>query len=237
LESLTQIRPVKIDLTERWASQGDSIVDVPLLAWGEETRDYLVTLSFEPGTLPYEKVRAARVDMVAEQPGEPVLCAKPAAITVRRLRYQDPGPADVSVTQAKDLAELTEAIKAGIDAYQNGSRDIATLEFTKAVAIAKRLGAMSHLDRLKKLVTWDEFGEVRLRDHIAREDLLVTASHAGDHEDVRRLSPPKQPGEPDPDGLGSKPSLVRRTCPRGHETVATQVRFCEEPGCDHEFMD
>lgn len=245
VESIRQIRPVQNDFTDRWTPQDGRLVDLPLLAWGEESRDYLVMLSVDPGKLPYEKVRAARVDMVAGQPGKPVLCAEPAAITVRRLRYRDAGPADVSFTQAQDLAELTEAIRAGIDAYERGDRDIAERELTKAYAIARRLGAMSHLERLKKLVSIDEFGEVRLRDRIAVEDLLMTASHAGDHEDVRRPGQPGQPGRPgqpgqptqlDPDGLGPKPPLTRRICPQGHETVGMVVRFCEEPGCEHEFM-
>jgi Ca-activated chloride channel family protein len=231
LESITQIRPVENDLTDRRVPQDGGIVEVPLLAWGEEVRDYLVMMSVDPATLPHEKVRAARVDIVAGQPGNAVFCAEPAAITVLRLRYRDAGPANVSFTQARDLAELTETIRSGIDAYQRGGRDIAEREFTKAVAIARRLGATSHLKRLRKLVTIDEFGEVRLRDCIAPEDLLMTASHAGDHEDVER------PGRPDLGGEGPEPPPVRRICPWGHETVGPVVKFCEEPGCNHEFMD
>lgn len=31
--------------------------------------------------------------------------------------------------------------------------------------------------------------------------------------------------------------LVRRVCPAGHLTVGVVVRYCEEPGCGHEFSD
>jgi hypothetical protein len=31
--------------------------------------------------------------------------------------------------------------------------------------------------------------------------------------------------------------LVRRVCPAGHLTIGPVVRYCEEPGCGHEFSD
>jgi Ca-activated chloride channel family protein len=234
LESLHQIRPVNNDLTDRCEPQDGGTTEVPLLAWGVESRDYLLMLRADPTTLPYEEVRAARVDVLAD---DSAVIADPAAITLVRLRYRDPGPADVRLTTAMDLDELTSAMRAGIDAYERHDLDAAVRDLGSAVAIARRLGAGAHLDRLKRLVDIDEFGEVRLRGDIKQEDLLVTATYAGDHGNVlvSEPGPGAEPGAgPVPSGAGGT-ALVTRTCPRGHVTRGIEVRFCEEEGCRYEF--
>jgi Mg-chelatase subunit ChlD len=230
LESLHQIRPVNNDLTDRCAPQDGGTTEVPLLAWGAESRDYLIMLQADPGTLPYEEVRAAKVDVLSD---DSAVVAGPAAITMLRLRYRDPGPASVRLTTAMDLDELTSAMRAGIDAYERGDRDAAVRDLASAVAIARRLGAGAQLDRLKRLVAVDEFGAVRLRSDIKREDLLVTATYAGHHESAR---PSESRPDRVPDVAGGT-DLVTRACPRGHVTRGIEVRFCEEEGCHYEFAD
>lgn len=235
LESVRQVRPVWKDLTGRCAPQDGGVADVPLLAWGEETRDYHVMLSADPAALPGEEMRAARVDIVAGQAGKPLPSTAPAAITVRRLPYEGPGPVDPTATWVHDMGRLIAAMRAGTGACGRGDRDTALRELTKAVKIARRIGARRHLEDLKRLVTIDEFGEVRLRDDITRAGLLETAACSGVTGDVRR---PGEPGKPDPGGdARAEPPLVRRKCPDGHVTVAPKVSFCEEPGCGYKFPD
>ena len=117
LEAVRQIRPTENDLTGHRTPREGGVVDIPLLAWGEETRDYLVVLRVDPGALPYDdEVRAARVAVVAAHLGARggarggasalVPCAAAAAVTVRRQSYRDSGPANVTVTQAEDLMRL-----------------------------------------------------------------------------------------------------------------------------------
>jgi von Willebrand factor type A domain len=232
LESLRQIRPTEHDLTEHRLPQDGGIVDIPLLAWGEETRDYLVVLRTDPATLPREEVRAARVDMIAEAlAGEqPVPCATPVAVTVRRLDYgSEPSVSPVGVTEVEELVRLGAATRAGIDAYERGEPDLAVREFTVAVGIALRLGATRHLERLLRLVTIDEHDRVRLRPDIGRADLLITSTGSTAHPVAR------QPAVEVPGARPAERVAVRRTCPRGHLTVGMGVRYCEEAGCDHEF--
>lgn len=256
LEAVRQIRPTESDLTSHVMPQDGGVVDIPLLAWGDETRDYLVVLRVHPGSLPYDdEVRAARVDIVSGRltAEAPVPCAAAVAVTVRRQSHRDSGPANVTVRQAQDLMRLGEATRAGIDAYQRGDTETAVRELTVAVGIARRLGASAHLARLRRLVTIDEHGEVRLRPGISRADLLVTDTGSVDHRGVQqpaaqvpgsRLTERDPAGQEPPAGDGRPPAghgplagqrLVRRVCPRGHVTEARVVKYCEEQGCDHEF--
>lgn len=238
LESVRQIRPTEHDLTGHGVAQDGGITDIPLLAWGEETRDYLVVLRTDPATLPREEVRAARVDMIAAPATgqRSVPCATPAAVTVRRLAYAADPSINPSVQQADDLVQLSAVEHAGIDAYERGDHDLAVREFTVAVGIARRLGADRHLARLRRLVTIDEHDGVQLRPDIGREDLLITGTGTVNHQDV----PPPVPasgtqsaGIPGP--RAARPTTTRHTCPRGHVTVGAAVRYCEEAGCDHQF--
>lgn len=238
LESVRQVRPTEHDLTGQVVPQDDGISDIPLLGWGEETRDYLVVLRTDPAALPREEVRAARVDMIADPaPGQqPVPCATPAAVTVRRLAYGADPSINLSVQQVEDLIQLSAVERAGIEAYERGDHNLAVRELTVAVGIARRLGAAQHLARLRRLVTIDEHEEVRLRPDIGRADLLITCTGTVNHQDVPRpeapsgTQPPSLPG-PRP----ADPVPARHTCPLGHVTIGTVVRYCEEAGCDHQF--
>jgi hypothetical protein len=231
LESVRQIRPTEHDLTEHRLPQDGGIVDIPLLAWGEETRDYLVVLRTDPAALPAEEVRAARVDMIADARGgePPAPCAAPVAVTVRRLAYGAEPSINRGATIAADLTRIGAATRAGIDAYERGDQDLAVRELTAAVGIARRIGATAHLTRLQRLVTIDEHDDVRLRPDIGRADLLITGTGTVNHQDTR------QPALQVPGPGSARQAAARRTCPRGHVTVGTGIRYCEEAGCGHEF--
>lgn len=255
LEEVRQIRPTENDLTSHGIPEDGGVVDIPLLAWGEETRDYRVVLRFEPGTLPYgDRVRAARVDMVTGRDAteSSALCATPVAVTVRRQPYRGPGPVSLSVTRAEDLTSLSIATQDGIDALRRGDRGSAVFALTTAVGIARRLGASEHMDRLLRLVTVDEHGQVRLRPDISDADMLVTETGSVHHQGVplrpQQISGPRPEQEPAAQGLAgqvqaeqarleplAEPRLVSRVCPRGHVTVAPVVKYCEEQDCDHDF--
>jgi Mg-chelatase subunit ChlD len=250
LEEVRQIRPTENDLTGHRIPQDGGIVDIPLLAWGEETRDYRVVLRVEPSTLPYgDYVRAARVDMVTGHHAAESLapCAVPAAVTVRRQPNRGRGDISLSVTRAEDLTSLSKATQDGIEACRRGDTKTAIRELTVAVGIARRLGASAHMARLLRLVTVDEHGKVRLRADISLADMLITETGSVHHQGVSlRPDPVPEPGpeqepaaaqrsawqgEPGPAG----PGLVRRTCPRGHVTIAPVIKYCEEQECDHDF--
>jgi Mg-chelatase subunit ChlD len=261
VESVRQIRPTENDLTGHLLPQDGGKTDIPLSAWGEESRDYLVVLRVEPGTPTGEEIRAARIDVVAGTPGSGSLvpCAAPAAMVVRWLPHRGLPPGGPP-TDAQDLMRLSAATQAGVAAYKRGDEETAIDEFTLAVRLASSLGMVRHLERLRRLVTIDEFGGVRLRQGIADADLLVVDTASTSHRDPRVASaslslaslpagrPPAQPprvsAQPPPVSARSAPepweaewALVSRTCPRGHVTVGQDVRYCEELGCRHEFSD
>jgi hypothetical protein len=181
LESVRQIRPTENDLTGHQLRQDDGAVDIPLLAWDGEIRDYLVELRVDPATLPPGEVPVAHVEIVGGLPNEtPVPCSSRVSLT-------------------------------------------------------------SHLDRLQRLVTIDEHGgtELRdgiteLRDGITRADLLIFGTGTAGHSDVQ---PPSASSDGGPRAEASEENLVQRTCPNGHLTIASVVRFCEEEECGHEFAD
>jgi hypothetical protein len=150
LESIRQISPTENDLTVRQLPQDGGLVDIPLLAGAEETRDYLVDLRVDPAVLLDGEIWAARIELVADLPHE--TSASRGSITRVDLLISDTGSASHS-----------------------------------AVHSVVRLSSASSDGRS-----------------------LADADHA---------------------------DLVWRTCPRGHVTVASVVRFCEEEGCGYEFSD
>lgn len=233
LESITQITPTRNDLTGHCRPRDGGVVDVPLLGWAEESRDYLLVLGADHSALPYEEVRAARVDIVAEQDSDKTLvpCATPVPVIVKRLPYRGTPDVPDTVTRAGEMERLTQATRAGVDAYERGDQAGALRELTIAADIARRLGATGHLERLRRLVTIDEFERVRLRSDIGRGDLLITGTGAAHHHDV----PTSGMALPAP--LAPERALVTRICPRGHKTTGPVVRHCEEAGCGHEFND
>jgi Mg-chelatase subunit ChlD len=233
LESVKQIKPTENDLTGHRISRDGGEIDVPLLAWGEESRDYLLVLRVNPGAPADDELRAARVDIIARPGGgPPVPCAEPVAVVVRWLSHRAPPPVNQSVTQAMDRVRLGAATRAAIDAYERGDTETAVREFTIAVGIARSLGASGHLARLLRLVAIDDFGAVRLRPGISAADLRIVDTGTVNNRDWQPLSMPLH--EPAPQDAPERP--VRR-CPHGHVTVAPTARYCEELGCDHEFKD
>jgi Ca-activated chloride channel family protein len=234
LESVKQIKPTENDLTGHRIPRDGGVIDVPLLAWGEESRDYLIVLRVNPGTQADDELRAARVDIIAHRPGgePPVPCAEPAAVVVRWLPHRAPPPVNQSVTQAMDRVRLGAATRAGIDAYERDDAETALREFTIAVGIARSLGASGHLARLQRLVTIDDFGGVRLRPVISAADLRIVDTGTVNNRDWQPLSMRLHgPGSPD------AAERAMRRCPHGHVTTAPGARYCEELGCDHEFED
>jgi von Willebrand factor type A domain len=226
LKSVRQVHPVNNDLTDRCAPQDGGTVDVSLLAWGEEA---------DSTALPYEEVRAVRIDLMADRSGTLEIAAAPQVIPVLRQRSRDLIPVSIGVTTAGWHADLAEAERAGIAAYERGDQGAAEHELAAAFAIARRLGARGHLDRLSRLIVIDESGDARLRPGISKEDVLMLATYARDHSDVL---PPSSTGVKPDEGPppGEEPEVVR-VCPRGHTSRGRVVRFCEESGCDHIFTD
>jgi Ca-activated chloride channel family protein len=233
LESIRQIRPAENDLTDHRITRDDGVTDIPLGSWGEESRDYLVLLRVDSAALPYDdEVRAARVDVIARQPPDESLkpCADAVAMTVRRLPYRDAPSISMRITEVQELMRLGQAERAGIDACKRGDRGAAAREFTIALAIAQRLGELDHLTRIKRLVTIDDDGKVRLRLDISQGDLLITGTGSVRHQGG---SSPLHGNEHIEASAESQP--VSRTCPRGHVNVGRTVNFCEV--CGHPFAD
>lgn len=236
LESVRQSMPVVSDddLTRYRLDQDGGVTDIPLLSWGEERRDYLVTLRAEPATPASDELRAARVDVLAGPAGGGPLapCAAPAAVAVRWLPYGDLPSVRNSTTEVQDLMRLADAIQDGVAAYQQGDKDGARSKFRDAWQVANRVGAVEQRDLLRKLVTEDEYGDVRLRPGITRGDLLTANLRSTSH----RVPPAGRAVRPAADHR-AQPPAIRHICPDGHVTYGRDVRYCEEKDCGYEFGD
>lgn len=231
VESVKQIEPHENDLTGSLLPQDGRVTDVPLLAWGEESRDYLVLLRVEPGTPKGDEMRAARLDVMADAGnGRLESCAAPTAMIVRWLRHRGETGGHNGATEAQDLMRIGAATRAGIAAYKRGDEAAALAEFRLAVTTARSLGALDHLERLRRLVIVNEAGEVRLCPEITEADLLTVDLRSTRHRGGTGLGDHGKPAAGSPP---ARSALVSRTCPNGHETRGIHVRYCEE--CDHEF--
>lgn len=168
IAAVTQTKPVEADLTGQQRPAGATAVDVPLGSWdGQAARRYQVSLRFDPDTIPAgEKLRAARVELLAELPdGTCEPCAH-APLTV--FRHATPGFATImpeSLTRAGSERELGLAIRACADAWLHKRSTDAEVELNLALRLARELGDV-RLAVLKSVSVMDPGGRARLHPDV-----------------------------------------------------------------------
>ena len=147
LVSVRQAVPVEIDLLSRVRSVDERVLEIPLGAWGEESRDFL--LGFEFGALP---------------PGERMMVCR-ASLVVRDREVTAPAPmvvdwsTDPSLTDRRDgvvahyrgEAEKVQAINEGVSALSIGDLDIATARLGLAARLAAESGDTETLARIGRV--------------------------------------------------------------------------------------
>lgn len=225
LAFVRQTRPTEADLTLRQA-RGDE-THVPLGSWPAESRQYQVSLRFDPDTLAVDELmRAASVTLHAEFPdGTRRPCSESAAMAVRRRAT--PGFGIVrspDLTRVENERELGMAMRACADAQLRGDLDRADRELRLATALAESLGDTARLRLLRAVATTGPDGRPRLRRDASRGQMLRIGV-----DSTKTVSRPAESRE-----LSVRDTGLLRVCPRCDTTAASPTaRFCEK--CGHPF--
>ncbi|MER5427575.1 vWA domain-containing protein [Streptomyces sp. NPDC002588] len=223
-----QTRPVEAELTARPREDGE--IHVPLGSWPPETRQYQVSLRFDPKTLTVEEnLRAARITLYAEQPdGTRLPCSEPRAMVVRRRATPGFGiPQSPQLTRVENEHELGMAMRACADAQQRKDFERADRELRIAMGLAEDLRDIARLRLLRSVSVTGPDGRLRMRRDASRGEVQRLGL-----ESTRTAAPPVD--AIDAAGGGDLPAAdgpSTRSCPRcGATTSARSARFCEECG-------
>ncbi|MFE0349873.1 vWA domain-containing protein [Streptomyces griseoluteus] len=226
LAFVRQTRPFEADLTGRQVRR-DGETHVPLGSWPAESRQYQISLRFDPDTLTVDELmRAARVTLHAEFPdGTRRPCSESAAMAVRRRAT--PGFGIVrspDLTRVENERELGMAMRACADAQLRGDLDRADHELRLATGLAESLGDTARLRLLRAVATTGPDGRPRLRRDASRGQMLRIGV-----DSTKTVSRPVESRE-----LSVRDTGLPRVCPRCDTTATSPTaKFCEE--CGHPF--
>ncbi|WP_086693370.1 VWA domain-containing protein [Streptomyces recifensis] len=225
LAFVRQTRPIEADLTSRQSRDGET--HVPLGSWPAESRQYQVSLRFDPDTLAVDELmRAARVTLHAEFPdGTRRPCSESAAMAVRRRATPGFGMVrSPDLTRVENERELGMAMRACADAQLRGDLDRADHELRLATGLAESLGDTARLRLLRAVATTGPDGRPRLRRDASRGQMLRIGV-----DSTKTVSRPAESRE-----LSVRDTGLPRVCPRCDTTATSPAaKFCEE--CGHPF--
>jgi len=170
LRALTQVSPTILDITGR-RTQIDTLTgEYPTGAWGEESRQYHVSIRV-PAKAIGDEMLAARVGVVVGRRS-----VKEAL--VKAIWTDDPQrstPISREVAHYTGQAELAQAIQDGLNAHKAGDEPAATLKLGRAVQLA---GESDNHDTMKLLLAVLDIDDpatdsVRLKRNVAQEDEMT----------------------------------------------------------------
>ncbi len=170
-----QVAPTVEDLSTRGSAVNALTSAYPTGSWGDESRDYHVSVRLPAKALGQEQL-ASRVQLVV---GEQVV-----AQGLVKARWSDDDSLTTrinpEVAHYTGQTELAEAIQDGLAAKAVGDEETATTKLGRAVQLAAATGNEEATSRLRKVVDIDDpdTGTVRLRRAVDRADemALDTAS-------------------------------------------------------------
>jgi hypothetical protein len=165
-----QVAPSIHDLTPRAAAPGPLIRDHPTGAWGDESRDYHVSITV-PAHPAGREMAAGRVSLVVD--GEVVSQA-----LIRAVWTDDRA---LSTRISREVAHYTGqtalmlAIQDGLAARKAGDEANATFRLGRAVQLAAQSGNTTKLELLAAIVDVDDAatGVVRLKRDVADGDEML----------------------------------------------------------------
>ena len=225
LAFVRQTRPVEADLTTRQPRGAET--HIPLGSWSPETREYQVSLRFDPDSLTVdETLRAAQVSLHAEFPdGTRRPCSGTAAMAVCRRSTPAYGIArSPDLTRVENERELGMAMRACADAQLRGDTERADRELRLALGLAESLRDTGRLRLLRAVAVDGPDGRPRVRRDVPRGQLLQIGV-----DSVKTASPAVEPHDVPPGDVG-----LPRVCLRcGTTATSPAARFCEK--CGHRF--
>ncbi|MFG2356110.1 VWA domain-containing protein [Streptomyces sp. NPDC048521] len=176
LRFVKQVAPTVEDLTGRRTEAGPRAGDYPTGSWGDESRDYHLSLEVPPAGLGQEML-AARVSLVVPQADGTV--QNPGAQGLVRAVWTDDMTASTSinpqVAHYTGQAELAQAIQQGLDLRKAGDFNGATAKLGRAVQLASASGNADTAKLLAKVVDVVDAatGTVRLKTKVAEADEMT----------------------------------------------------------------
>jgi hypothetical protein len=139
-------------------------------SWGDESRDYHLSVRLPMGSVNDEMLAARVTVLVGDEPrGQALVRAvwtDDAAMSTRINKR---------VAEVKGEGQLADAIQAGIDALRSGDVAASTDQFGAAVQLATEQENDEALDRLSGLVDIEDgpTGRVRPKAKVADVDMMI----------------------------------------------------------------
>ncbi|MFE2012195.1 VWA domain-containing protein [Streptomyces sp. NPDC059491] len=184
-----QVAPTVEDLTGRRTEAGPRAGDYPTGSWGDESRDYHVSVRV-PQAVVGQEMLAARVSLLAPDPagGDP----RPLSQGLVRAVWTDDLAMSTSinpqVAHYTGQAELADVIQEGLDARKSGDHDGATAKLGRAVQLAAASGNADTAKLLSKVVDVVDAatGTVRLKAKVADADEMTLETRSTKTVRVKR---------------------------------------------------
>lgn len=170
-----QVAPTVEDLSHRGTPVNQLTMAYPTGSWGDESRDYHVSVRLPAKSVGQEQL-AARVQICVGQDvlAQGLVKAKWSSDTSLTAQINP------EVAHYTGQAELAQAIQEGLAAKAAGDERTATVKLGRAVQLANQTGNEEATTRLRKVVDIDnaESGTVKLKAAVAKADemALDTAS-------------------------------------------------------------
>ena len=170
LEFVRQVAPTIEDLTDRAVPVSELIREYPTGSWGNESRDYHVSVRVPPKSLGAEQL-VARVQLVVrdEVVGQGLVRATWSDDSTLTTRI------DPAVAHYTGQAELASVIQEGLAAKAAGDDATATLKLGRAAQLAAETGNDEATNKLRRVVdiTDADTGTVRLKRDVSRLDEMA----------------------------------------------------------------
>lgn len=171
--AIKQMSPEIADLRPLAKPFDEKTLEVPLGAWGAESRDYHVTIEVDGGTEGDEMLACRPSVVYSDNGAEKKATGQPVVATwtadeglTTRLNPQ--------VAHYTGQTELADSIREGLEAKERGDIDQATKLLGKAAKIAISTGNDDVTQRLKKVVDVidEDQGTVRLKSNAGKAEIL-----------------------------------------------------------------
>ncbi|MEU8761048.1 VWA domain-containing protein [Streptomyces sp. NPDC048659] len=171
-----QVAPAVDDLSGRRTEAGPRAGDYPTGSWGDESRDYHVSVRVPEAAVGREML-AARVSLIVPDPagGAPTTLSQGLVRAVWTDDMAMSTSINPQVAHYTGQAELADAIQEGLDARKSGDRDGATAKLGRAVQLATAFGNADTAKLLSKVVDVVDAatGTVRLKAKVAEADEMT----------------------------------------------------------------
>ena len=167
--ALRQMEP-PLDLAAARVEAGPRMGDYGTGSWGDESREFFLSVRVPPADVDEEKLAARVTLVVGDEPGEQGM--------IRAVWTDDLAKSteiNKQVAAAMDEEELAEEIQGVVDSFRIGDEDSATNRAGRAVRMAHRAGNQDVIDRLSKLVDIEDAatGRVRLKAKVDALDVMI----------------------------------------------------------------